>query len=377
MKTAIYSVTFNDEQSIHNLMAMCKNVTLIFIMDIGSTDRTMDILQEYAEKDHRIKLSELDGDKSNRKLTALNSLLYMVQSSFADIAIPLDPKCVFTEPNWIKLITNEMLDLNTTYLSSRMNILGISDGKPYVSYVQNFLVAHRSTARCVWKHAAEPKLECVGNTKQIELPAIKPITDNSEVDVDYVQTCVAEWEANRSDVYSTYKALYSLVVIGSQDCFKFIDLALESIFQNEDPEDNAYSVEILILIYSLTNDIKYLDLLAYYSPSHYLVSYYKAEQSTDLEERIGYYREALRNLSNGNNLNIYELPMPKYKIHYALAVQYRDLWQTTNSPYFLTKSLNELLDAQKFNPACTNLIIDIDNTRKLLKENSIDEEVES
>lgn len=377
MKTAIYSVTLNNEQSVHNLMAMCKSASIIFIMDIGSTDRTMDILQEYAEKDHRIKLSELDGDPSNRKLTALNSLLFMVQSSFADIAIPLDLNCVFTEPNWIESIVESMKDLNTTYLTSSVNVLAISAGKPYVSYIQDFLVAHRSTARCKWKHAADPKLECVGNSNHVDLSIVRPLPNNEEVDVAYVQTCVAEWESNRSDVYATYKALYALVVIGSQDCFKFIDLALESIFQNEDPEDNAYSVEILILIHSFTADVKYLDLLAYYLPNHYLASYYKAEQYNDIEERIGYYREALRNLSIGNNLNIYKLPMPKYKIHYALAIQYRDLWQTTNSPYFLTKSLSELLNAQKFNPTCTNLNTDIDNTRKLLKENSIDEEVES
>lgn len=377
MKTAIYSVTLNDAQSIHNLMAMTKEATLIFIMDIGSTDGTFELLQDYAEKDHRVKISELDGNPSNRKLTALNSLLYMVQSSFADIAIPLDPKCVFTDADWIKTISNAFTDLSVSQVMTSINILALSENKPYVSYIERRVVAHRSTARCNWKHSVDPKLNCLGTSVDLNLSALRPVTDNAEVDVDYVQSCIQEWESDRSDIYATYKALYALVVIGSQDTWKFIPLALESIFENEDAEDNRYSAEILILIYSVTNEVKYLDLLAYYLPNHYLVAYYKAEVASEPEISIGYYLEALRNLSIGNNLTVYQLPTPKYKIHYALAIKNQDLWQKTKAPYFLIQSMRELLNARYFNPACVNLLSDIETTRKLLKENSIDEEVES
>lgn len=377
MKTAIYSVTFNDAKSIDNFMAMTKDASIIFVMDIGSTDETVDLLQAYAEKDHRLKISELDGDASNKRLTAVNSLLYMVQSSFADIAIPLDPKVLFSEPDWMQQVIKLFQDSSINYIKASLNVLAIDDNQPYVSYIQEFVLAHRSIARCAWKHKVDPLISCVGEYKVAKVTGMRAIPDQSEVTVDYVQACVAEWDSNREDVYATYKALFALYLINSNDVSRFVSLSLESLNTEGSQEDAKYSIEILLLAYSITNDPRYLDLLSYYAANHYLASYYKATAEEDAEISIGYYLQALRNLSIGNNLSVYLLPMPEYKIRYNLAVRYVDLWEKTKAPYCLQKGLSELYVAQKLKPTCGNIQHDIEHILNMLKENSIDEEIKS
>lgn len=380
MRTAIYSVVCNNVNAIDNFYAFTKEADLVFIMDTGSTDGTFEKLLEYADKDHRIKLSELQMAEENNalaKLNALNSLTYIVQNSFASWACYFPIDAVAQSADWLSSIKSQLksVDVSCSNATVLFSMLSVHNNVPYISYTHKAKLFHRTEARCNWSHPTNPYLTVAGETFDLNcnlMLAVKGIETLEEK-----QAAIDCWNADRSNVISAYYAL--LALSDTKDVTAVIDLILDVVLKSEvlDNEEGRYCVEILLLLYSITDSESYLNLVQYYFPEHYSVPYYKAQRNVESPYiALGYYLEALEKYPSSNNLVIYGIPNFESKLRHHLAVTLQTLFNVTGQMYYLDMCLLELQTVIQLDPASVSAKHDYDTMLKL-KETTLNEVEES
>src|SRR3990172_3067125 len=101
MKVSVCITVLNEEGSVgellDSLLTQSKKPDEIFIVDGGSTDRTIEIIRHYQKKDKRIRLLEESGSTAHGRNTAIEMAKYPIIAS-------TDAGCV-AKPDWLEKIT--------------------------------------------------------------------------------------------------------------------------------------------------------------------------------------------------------------------------------------------------------------------------------
>src|SRR3990172_9902871 len=101
MKVSVCVTVLNEEGSvgelIQSLLSQTKKPDEIFIVDGGSTDKTVGIIRHYQKKDKRIKLLVEKGSTAHGRNTA-------IELAKNPIIVSTDAGCV-AKPDWLEKIT--------------------------------------------------------------------------------------------------------------------------------------------------------------------------------------------------------------------------------------------------------------------------------
>jgi hypothetical protein len=348
MKLASYTVVNNNINVLPNLVKTLEKVDLIFIMDLSSSDGSYEFISDWAEKDHRVKISEYNNED---ELQARNMLLHMVQTSFAHTAIYIDPSCVLTDLDWVAKL--KLLDLKNSY-SVSVSQLVLKDNAPKISYVSKETLIHSSTARASYVHTDKPRLLVSNDVVDSGIHFIqtldRPLTEKS----------VTYWQDNRTDCYAILLA--SNYLSDFSDYEEFVKLALPNVIEQLDIHLDIYAIQSLLSFYQVTGKEIYLNILSFYCPSLYEVSLYKGLNRIQDNPivALGYFTESLERVDLGYNLTVYKDPQAKSNLYHYIAVSYNNIYEITGLDFHKAKAVEFLNLVVALDPTNANAKLDLD-----------------
>lgn len=373
MRVAVYTTCLNNLSAIESFLAETKQASLIFIMDLGSTDGSYEALQAAASSDSRIKISEFGSASGMDLAAAKNMLLHMCQNTYADWCVNFDIDyniSLFTPEGWFKALENAvsanpkatnfsvnkcLLQLNKQDDNTTLGISSIAKSTTIVS----------GTTRAVWEHPVFPVLKAVGDAAHTSIHA----STTSFGIYDYLQQNIDYWNKNRTSQLATY---YVGRALANSDNIKAFIPTLESSLYLELDSSVELCVEICLLLNSITNDVRYIHRALSFCPTSIDALYSYAHDfllSEDYWQCVGICHQILKIPQDADNFIVYRDPNVLSKTNHLLSTAlYR-----IDSEVLLGESIKYLEQAIQLDPNSLSLKNDLAKLMESAQESNSEE----
>lgn len=257
MRVAVYGLCHNNADQIARYLKEVDQASLVFIMDIGSTDDSFALLTEAAKADPRLKISEFgntggDVDRS----VAKSMLLHMAQSTYADWCFDFDLSqtvALYTKDWFSALVdavkenphaTNFSVQCARLHMINNNTALDIACTFDQVSIVSGI-------CRAVYEHPTFPILKPVGDCAVSKI-IMTAIHQNPEYGMALSRQYYADNRDSQTAVY-----LFAAQLSWHGQLAPFVQVLINSLNFDRD-YDNGQAITICHLLYQQTDDICWL-----------------------------------------------------------------------------------------------------------------------
>lgn len=371
MRVAVYTTCFNNLSTIEYFLAETKQASLIFIMDLGSTDGSYEALKAAENSDSRIKVSEFGAASGMDLAAAKNMLLHMCQNTYADWCVNFNIDCnlsLFTKGGWFSALekavsenpsaTNFSISHSLLQLMDNNTTLGISSTAQVTTIVSG-------TTRAVWEHPVFPVLKAVGDNASANIT----MSTSSFGIYDFIQQNIDYWNKNRSSQLATY---YAARALSNSSNIKSFLPTLEAALNLELDSSLDLCVEICCLLNQITDDSRFLYRALSYCPTSKDVFYSLAHDfflDEDYWQCIGICHQILKIPQDADNFIVYRDPNILSKTNHLLSTAlYR-----IDSDVLLGESIKYLEQAIQLDPNSLSLKNDLAKLMESAQESNSEE----
>lgn len=323
MRVATYGICHNNAGDIQRYLKETEKASLVFIMDIGSTDNSLELLRECEANDPRIKVSEF-GNTAGTSVdlsVAKSMLLHMAQNTYVDWCFDFDlgQICALYTSDWfdsLEKAVEENKDVtHFTVSNARLHMVNNNTALD-IACTHDQVCIVSGVCRAVYSHPVFPELKPVGETGHTDI-TITSVHQSPDYGIDLTQQYYTD---NRDSQRAVY--LLAAQLSYHNHLAPFVPTLIAALNLERD-YSVGQTLTICHLLFQETDDIAWLYNALSICPTDQETLYRIAFAFyTDgaYWEAIGFSKQLLAHYDQGSpNLSTYKDPKVVAKTHQLIA----------------------------------------------------------